>query len=63
MHPAAVVAICDSVSRRIAQGDCPTEPPQSRETLEEALMELWRWHQRAQVRRDPDDEPTAGNMP
>lgn len=57
MNPLAVKAVCDSVSRRISQGDCPTEPPQPREVLEEALMELWRWHQRHQIESDPEDEP------
>lgn len=63
MNPHAVVAVCNSVSRRVSQGDCPSEPAQPIEVLEEALLELWRWHQRHQLRNLPDDEPTAGNVP
>ncbi len=40
MHISAVREIVASVQRRIAQGDYPTEPAQSIETLEDALVSL-----------------------
>ncbi len=60
MHWRAAIAVCDSVRRRQLQGDCPTEPRQPVEVLEDALLELFRQVQVAKLRRDPDDEPTAG---
>lgn len=61
MHPAAVIKIVESVQRRVRQGDCPTEPPQSRESLEETVLELYAHVQRLQIALDPDDcEPSAG---
>lgn len=63
MHPLLVLKVCESVQRRVRQGDCPTEPPQSRETLEEAVLELWSQTQRLRIRLDPDDEPSAGGSP
>lgn len=61
MHPLLVLKICESVQRRVRQGDCPTEPPQSLETLEEAVLELWAQTQRLRIRLDPNDEPDAGS--
>jgi len=63
MHPFAVLKICESVQRRVRQGDCPTEPPQSVETLEEVVLELWKSNQRLRIQLDPDDEPSAGGYP
>lgn len=66
MHPTALVELAHSVKRRIRQGDCPTEPPQSRETLEEMVSDLWDLWQRERMARkiltDPDDEPSAGTL-
>lgn len=42
MHPLAAEEILASVRRRAAQGDNPTEPAQSVEILEEAILELCR---------------------
>lgn len=42
MNTLAALLIADSVRTRIEQGDCPTEPPHHRETVEEALCELQR---------------------
>jgi hypothetical protein len=65
MHPTALVALVHSVKRRIKQGDCPTEPPHSRETLEEMVSDLWDLWQasrsREKIRSDPDDDPIAGH--
>lgn len=61
MHPALVIKIVESIQRRVAQGDCPTEPPQSVETLEGAVLELYAQTLRLQIALDPDDcEPSAG---
>lgn len=64
MHPTALVELAHSVKRRIRQGDCPTEPPHSRETLEEMVSDLWDLWQSERMRRkiasDPDDDPEAG---
>lgn len=60
MHPIAVWKIVDSVRLRVNQGDCPTEPPHSRETLEEVVLELSAQVQRLQIALDPDEEPSAG---
>ena len=63
MHLSALKAVLESVRRRVAQGDCPTEPPQSVETLEDALLSLEkREAQRRKILSAPDDEPTAGDM-
>lgn len=40
MHPTLADEIVKSVRKRISQGDCPTEPPQSIETLEGVIDEL-----------------------
>lgn len=40
MHPLAVKEIVESVRLRAAQGDCPTEPAQSVEVLEQAILEM-----------------------
>lgn len=40
MHPLAVKDIVESVRLRAAQGDCPTEPAQSVEVLEQVILEL-----------------------
>jgi hypothetical protein len=50
MHTLAAGAIVGSVKKRIAQGDCPTEPPFDRETLEDALMEVHRLFEAEQRR-------------
>ena len=67
MHPTALVELAHSVKRRIRQGDCPTEPPHSRETLEEMVSELWDLWQNERTRRkiasDPDEDPSAGSTP
>lgn len=63
MHKLAVQRIVDSVQRRVAQGDCPTEPPQSRETLEEVIVELAKQRLARQIASDPDDDPSAGGSP
>lgn len=63
MHPLAVIAVVSSVQRRVAQGDNPAEPAQPRETLEELVIELWNRIQRRKILSDPDDEPSAGNVP
>jgi hypothetical protein len=42
MNLLAALLIADSVRTRIEQGDCPTEPPQTRETLEDVVCELQR---------------------
>jgi hypothetical protein len=64
MHPTALVELVHSVKRRIKQGDCPTEPPQSRETLESMVESLWDSWQRdrnkLKILTDPDDDPQAG---
>lgn len=57
MHKLAVEAIVNSVQKRVAQGDCPTEPPQSLETLEEVICALARERLMRQIRNDPDDNP------
>lgn len=61
MHPFAVIAVVNSIQRRAAQGDCPTEPEQPREILEETVLELFRQLQRRKIMADPNDEPTAGD--
>jgi hypothetical protein len=63
MHQLAVEAIIRSVQKRVAQGDCPTEPAHSIETLEEVIIELANARLRRQIERDPDDEPSAGPDP
>lgn len=40
MHKQLLQELVTSVRRRIAQGDCPTEPPFSREQLENAVDAL-----------------------
>lgn len=60
MHRLAVEAIIRSVQKRAIQGDCPTEPAQSVETLEGVIMELANARLRRQIERDPDDDPSAG---
>ena len=40
MHPLSLAKVIESVRRRIAQGDCPTEAPFSREQLENAIVTL-----------------------
>jgi hypothetical protein len=40
MHPLLLDEVIESVRRRVGQGDCPTEAPQSRETLENAVLDL-----------------------
>jgi len=40
MHSLAVKAIVASVKLRQTQGDCPTEPPFTREQLEDTLVSL-----------------------
>jgi hypothetical protein len=40
MHLRALKEVIASVTRRAAQGDCPTEPVQRVELLEEAVLEL-----------------------
>lgn len=42
MNLLAALLIADSVRARIEQGDCPTEPQQPRELVEESLCELQR---------------------
>lgn len=42
MNFLAALLIADSVRARIEQGDCPTEPQQPRELVEESLCELQR---------------------
>jgi len=42
MHPMLLEKVIESVQKRVNQGDCPTEPPQSRESLEDAVLELKR---------------------
>lgn len=61
MHPLAVDAIVRSIQKRVAQGDCPTEPAHSVETLEEVIIELANARLRRKALSDPDDEPSAGN--
>lgn len=48
MHPLAAGAITGSVIKRASQGDCPTEPAHSVETLEETLIEVNRMFQAEQ---------------
>lgn len=71
MHPMMLAALVESVQRRVDQGDCPTEPPQHREHLEEAVLQLARDGGkfpllfsndglRKKIATDPDDEPSAG---
>lgn len=53
MHALAAGLITGSVIKRASQGDCPTEPEHSVETLEEALIEVNRMFQVEQkVRAD-----------
>ncbi len=56
MHSQAADAIVESVRRREAQGDCPTEPAQSVETLENCILELARRGSGSTVA--PLDQPT-----
>lgn len=63
MHKLAVERIIDSVQRRVAQGDCPTEPPQTVETLEEVICELARARLARKIATDPDEDPSAGGSP
>ena len=60
MHPFAALKIVESIQRRMRQGDCPTEPPVSREALEETVLELYRQNLALRIAADPDEEPTAG---
>jgi hypothetical protein len=62
MHTLAVEAIIRSVQKRVAQGDCPTEPPQTVETLESVIIELASARLRHQIERDPDEDPSAGAL-
>jgi len=59
MHSLAVEAIIRSVQKRVAQGDFPTEPAQSIETLEEVIVELANARLRRQIMNDPDDDPSV----
>ncbi|MDP8986652.1 MAG: hypothetical protein M3N97_16740 [Pseudomonadota bacterium] len=52
MHPLAAGAVTGSVIKRVSQGDCPTEPAHSVETLEEALIEVNRLFQAEQKVRE-----------
>lgn len=63
MHPLARLQIIRSVQRRVAQGDCPTEPPHSREILEEVICDLADAALLRRIDSDPDDEPSAGGSP
>lgn len=45
MHTLAAGRIVGSVRKRLAQGDCPTEPAFDRETLEDALLEVHRLYE------------------
>jgi hypothetical protein len=62
MHTLAVEAIIRSVQKRVAQGDCPTEPPQTIETLESVIVELANARLHRQIERDPDEDPSAGAL-
>lgn len=62
MHTLAVEAIIRSVQKRVAQGDCPIEPPQTIETLESVIIELANARLRRQIERDPDEDPSAGAL-
>ncbi len=42
MHPLMLKSIVDTCRTRIADGDCPTQPPCAVEHLEEAIVELAR---------------------
>ena len=65
MHNLLLVNLIHSVQKRVKQGDCPTETPQSVETLEEMVVELWDRLQRAKLKlgilTDPDDDPQIGD--
>lgn len=62
MHTLAAGRIVGSVQKRLAQGDCPTEPPFDRETLEEALLEVHRLFVREQAIRAALEDGIRGAL-
>lgn len=52
MHALAAGRIVGEVMKRVREGDCPTTPKFSNETLEDALLEVHHLFQREQEERE-----------